>query len=198
MGHLQWQSAVLAYLSFGAVQLAFAYTECLGTELVAQDVWTVAREIDKALQLTHVPLHYGIELANAFFGLERSGALEGAIEDCALGVAVLALNALPQAESRWGTRKSKEIYLLYEELKSKYGHLWNASGFTWNLQTHQSAGYPLILGLQEQSCFGLDLKIYVYETDFASKPVICSQGMFASEVFVHQFLLHSTCRTETR
>ena len=24
-------------------------------------------------------------------------------------------------------------------------------------------------------------KIYVYETDFASKPVICSQGMFASE-----------------
>ena len=28
----------------------------------------------------------------------------GAIEDCALGVAVLALNALPQAELRWGTR----------------------------------------------------------------------------------------------
>ena len=32
----------------------------------------------------------------------------GAIEDCALGVAVLALNALPQAESRWGTRTGTE------------------------------------------------------------------------------------------
>ncbi|CAL1165889.1 unnamed protein product [Cladocopium goreaui] len=175
---------------------AAAYTECGGTELVAQDVWTVAREVDKALQVTHVPPHYGIELSNAFFSLERSGALPGAIEDCALGVAVLALNALPQAELRWGTRKAREYYLLYEELVASYGHMWNMSGFSWNLKTHQSAGYPLILGLREQSCFGLPLKIYVYETDFATKPVLCSQGMFASEVFVHQFLLHSSCRTE--
>lgn len=29
-------------------------------------------------------------------------------------------------------------------------------------------------------------KIFVYETDFASKPVICSQGMFASEVSCQQ------------
>ncbi|CAK9008449.1 Probable glucuronoxylan glucuronosyltransferase F8H (FRA8 homolog) (Protein FRAGILE FIBER 8 homolog) [Durusdinium trenchii] len=173
-----------------------AYTDCLGTELVSGDVWTVAREVDKALQLTHVPPQYGLELSNAFFGLERSGAIPGAIEDCALGMAVLVLNALPQAELRFGTRRAKEYYILYEELLRSYGHLWNASGFKWSLKTHQSAGYPLILGLRPQSCFGLDLKIFVYETDFASKPVICSQGMFASEVFVHQFLLHSSCHTE--
>eukprot|EP00913_Durusdinium_trenchii_P012235 g11488.t1 len=49
----------------------------LGTELVSGDVWTVAREVDKALQLTHVPPQYGLELSNAFFGLERSGAIPG-------------------------------------------------------------------------------------------------------------------------
>ena len=47
---------------------------------------------------------------------------------------------VPLTFSAHEARKSKEIYLLYEELKSKYGHLWNASGFTWNLQTHQSVG----------------------------------------------------------
>eukprot|EP00438_Fugacium_kawagutii_P006636 Skav235735 [mRNA] locus=scaffold1686:133569:139547:- [translate_table: standard] len=81
----------------------------------------------------------------------------GAIEDCALGVAVLLLNA-----------KAREYYLLYEELKANYGHLWNSSGFAWNLKTHQSAGYPLVLGLREQSCFGLPLKLGVMApgTDF--------------------------------
>ncbi|CAJ1376838.1 unnamed protein product [Effrenium voratum] len=174
--------------------LAAGFTDCLGTELVAQDVWTVAREVDKALNLTHVPREYGVELSNAFFALERSGALPGAIEDCALGVATLALNAVPFAELRFGTLQAKEYFLLFEQLQRKYGHLWNAGGFAWNLQTHQSAGYPLILGLKPQSC-ERDLKIYVYDTDFASKPIVCSQGMFASEVFVHQFLLHSSCRT---
>lgn len=52
------------------------------------------------------------------------------------------------------------------------------------------------MGLQKSSCFGFDLKIYVYETEFSATPVICSQGMFADEVFVHKFMLHSSCRTE--
>ncbi|CAL1165881.1 unnamed protein product, partial [Cladocopium goreaui] len=93
-------------------------------------------------------------------------------------------------------RKARQYYLLYRELLGKFGHLRNSSGFTWNLHTHQSAGYPLIMGLQKSSCFGFDLKIYVYETEFSATPVICSQGMFADEVFVHQFMLHSSCRTE--
>ncbi|CAJ1376836.1 unnamed protein product [Effrenium voratum] len=122
------------------------------------------------------------------------GHCQETIEDCALGVATLALNAVPFAELRFGTLQAKEYFLLFEQLQRKYGHLWNAGGFAWNLQTHQSAGYPLILGLKPQSC-ERDLKIYVYDTDFASKPIVCSQGMFASEVFVHQFLLHSSCRT---
>lgn len=29
------------------------------------------------MQLTHVPAHYGLELSNAFFALERNGALPG-------------------------------------------------------------------------------------------------------------------------
>ncbi|CAE7661740.1 GUT1 [Symbiodinium pilosum] len=178
------------------VALAGAQTECLGTAQVGQDVWTVAREVDKALQKTHVPREYGLELANAFFALERSGALPGAIQDCALGVAVLILNALPQAEIRFGTAKAKEYFLMYEELRQRYGHLWNASGFAWNLQTHQSASYPLLLGLNPQGCYDLGVRVYVYDTLFAARPVECSQGMFASEVFVHQFLLHSSCRTE--
>ena len=37
-------------------------------------------------------------------------------------------------------RKAVEYYLLYEELVKTYGHLWNSSGFAWNLQTHQSVG----------------------------------------------------------
>ncbi|CAL1138915.1 unnamed protein product [Cladocopium goreaui] len=75
-----------------------------GTEQIGQDVWTVAREVDQALQLTHVPPNFLTALADSFFGVERTGALGGAIGDCALGVAVLLVNALPFAEARWGTR----------------------------------------------------------------------------------------------
>eukprot|EP00434_Breviolum_minutum_P036115 symbB.v1.2.031987.t1/scaffold3776.1/size50502/2 len=169
---------------------------CLGTDLIGQEVWTVAREVDKALQLTHVPKDYILALANTFFGIERTGALPGAIADCALGVAVLAVNALPQAELRWGTGKARHYYFLYAEIMSLFAQYRNFSGFQWNLDSHQSAGYPLILGLHKPSCFGYDLKIFVYETDFAQKPVMCSQGMFADEVFVHKFLQQSACRTE--
>ncbi|CAE8593604.1 unnamed protein product, partial [Polarella glacialis] len=173
-----------------------APTDCEGTALVAQDVWTLARELDKVIQITHIPRHYGVELANAFFALERSGALEGAIQDCALGVAVLAVHALPHSEVRFGTAVAKEHFIFYDQLVRQYGHLWNASGFKWNLDSHQSASYPLLLGLKPQSCFGTGVKVFVYETEFAQKPIVCSQGMFASEVFVHRWFMHSECRTE--
>eukprot|EP00933_Yihiella_yeosuensis_P015901 TRINITY_DN13730_c0_g1_i3.p1 TRINITY_DN13730_c0_g1~~TRINITY_DN13730_c0_g1_i3.p1 ORF type:complete len:538 (-),score=61.42 TRINITY_DN13730_c0_g1_i3:194-1807(-) len=184
------------FLLAAVVPCQQAPTDCLGTALVAQDVWTLAREIDKAIQVTHIPRSYSEDLANAFFALERSGALPDAIKDCALGVAVLAVHTLPHSELRFGTAVAKKHYLLYEQLVKDYRHLWNASGFSWNLDTHQSASYPLLLGLRPQSCFGLGIKVFVYDTEFAQRPIGCSQGMFASEVFVHRFLLHSECRTE--
>eukprot|EP00746_Dinoflagellata_sp_MGD_P039729 gnl/MRDRNA2_/MRDRNA2_195943_c0_seq1.p1 gnl/MRDRNA2_/MRDRNA2_195943_c0~~gnl/MRDRNA2_/MRDRNA2_195943_c0_seq1.p1 ORF type:complete len:528 (+),score=70.77 gnl/MRDRNA2_/MRDRNA2_195943_c0_seq1:167-1585(+) len=142
-------------------------------------------------------------LSGAFLSLQASTeVLNEAIEDCALGVATLAIHSVPEVEKRFGVRQANSSYMLFEKLADQYGHLnvgYHPRGGDerpWGLQTHQSAGYPLLLGLKPLSCYGFNIKVYVYETDFAVRPLGCSQGMFASEVFVHRFFVHSTCRTE--
>lgn len=179
-----------------AVPAHLPHTRCAGTGLISQDVWTLAREVDRAIQVTHVPREFAASLSAAFFAVMRSEALEEAIEDCALGMAVLAIHALPEAELRFGMAAAHHYYMLYAQLVRDYGHLRNSAGFSWSLESHQSASYPMLLGLQPQTCSGLDLKIYVYDTPFAQHALGCSQGMFASEVFVHRFLMHSDCRTQ--
>jgi len=93
-----------------------------------------------------------------------------------------------------GLQRQKKYFLLYDKLVQE--HKQNSSELTWNLETHQSYSYPMLLGVQPQTCFGTGLKIFVYDTDFAVRPIACSQGMFASEVFVHKYLQHSSCATE--
>jgi len=171
-------------------------TACVGRGVIAQDVWTLAREIDKATQVTHVPKLYGQAIADSFFQVMQADALEDGIADCALGMATLIVHSLPEAEMQMGLATAREYYMLFESLVQNYGHLWNDGGFTWGLESQQSAGYPLLLGLKPQSCFGMNLKVFVYETDLAKRVLSCSQGMFASEVFVHRWLMHSECRTE--
>ena len=56
------------------------------------------------------------------------------------------------------------------------------------LASASKASYPLLLGLNPQGCYDLGVRVYVYDTLFAARPVECSQGMFASEVFVPRIL----------
>jgi len=177
--------------------------DCLGTRAVARDVWQLAREVDSMVQVAHIPREVTSVLFDAFVAIVTSGQLTEVLADCAPGLAVLIAHSLPEAERRFGLGFAREHYLGYKqilrELPPGLAHTNSAGGTSavWSgLETHQSAGYPLLLGLRTLSCGVPGLRIFVHETEFAVRPLACSQGMFASEVFVHRFLLHSDCRTQ--
>lgn len=172
------------------------HAACSGNDAISQDVWTLVREIDRGLKITHVPGDFFVQVAGAFFHIVESNAVDEVVNDCALGFACMIIQALPAIEMRLGLAAATDYYILYQKLVHTYGSLRNLHGFSWGLESHQSASYPLLLGFEPQKCSGSTLKVFMYETEFATRVLRCSQGMFASEVFVHRYLLHSECRTE--
>eukprot|EP00927_Polykrikos_kofoidii_P048240 TRINITY_DN4245_c0_g1_i1.p1 TRINITY_DN4245_c0_g1~~TRINITY_DN4245_c0_g1_i1.p1 ORF type:complete len:607 (+),score=83.92 TRINITY_DN4245_c0_g1_i1:92-1912(+) len=191
-------AAVAVATATGAIGAVSAEGSCVGTEHISASVWTMARQVDRIVQISHVPREYTEELYRAFTGILQSGLIEEASKDCPLGMAVLVIHSLTALENRYGLASATEHYQLYDRLLRAGGYSGgNVNTETsWQPETHQSAAFPLLLGLRPARCFGLNLKIFVYDTPFAARPLICSQGMFASEVFVHRYLLNSECRTE--
>eukprot|EP00397_Hematodinium_sp_SG-2012_P032103 GEMP01034149.1.p2 GENE.GEMP01034149.1~~GEMP01034149.1.p2 ORF type:complete len:265 (+),score=39.97 GEMP01034149.1:54-848(+) len=170
--------------------VAFAlYLECDGP---SQEIWTLVRELSILGQIAHVPKEPIQHITSLWYTLPHSN-LDAVYKDCLWGAQMMTLFALPALEEARGHEFARLQYMKYRNASERFAHL---SQDGWKLETHQSSRYDFIfhLGVEGQyKCEGFT--IFIFDTIPASEPIRCSQGMFASEVFLHRWLLNSECRT---
>jgi len=106
----------------------------------------------------------------------------------------MAQFAIPYVEERYGFERARHEFAKVLELKERFKDYDRAP---WNVETHQSQSYPFLfrLGMKgKHPCSGF--KIHIFTVDEGNQPIRCSQGMFASEVFFHRWVMHSDCATD--
>ena len=118
------------------------------------------------------------------------------MQDCAFGVAQMFIMVVPIIEKWYGREEALKYHHIFNRIRGMFDHGLIEEGHKWSLTTPQSGSYSMLFGTHPRSCFGSDLKVYVYpENQGSNRPFKCSQGMFATEVFVHKFFEFSECRT---
>jgi len=125
------------------------------------------------------------------------GIEQAALDECLWGVITVYLNALPAVEYEEGLEAAQAVFLQASTWLEGAQSLTHISNWTIPL-TPLRSNYPVILGVKPSNdrCFGLPLRIFVYDTDtFSRGALFCSAGQWGVEVLFHMYLLRSDCRT---
>eukprot|EP00403_Amphidinium_massartii_P005942 CAMPEP_0178372004 /NCGR_PEP_ID=MMETSP0689_2-20121128/1121_1 /TAXON_ID=160604 /ORGANISM="Amphidinium massartii, Strain CS-259" /LENGTH=592 /DNA_ID=CAMNT_0019991897 /DNA_START=60 /DNA_END=1835 /DNA_ORIENTATION=+ len=181
-----------------------AATTCTGKSgFVDADTWQQVKEVQhvdtvgRTIGASVDARSEQLELFAGIFEQQVLADLEGAVQDCILGVVSLILLGLPHLELWRGSQRAVEYLDLAGELMLQardelaHGH--------WPLDPDQYFALRQLLKDPETDCGGSSLKIYVYNTTGNLTPnrLRTGFGMMAAATHIHTYLRRSVCRTDS-
>jgi len=117
---------------------------------------------------------------------------------CPISTLHIALNSVLAVDTDYGTETARgfwtNILSMFDKVKARpeVDEMMKDELATDTIRT-----YPLLLDLEQQHCYGVNLKIFVYDfPDLTQAPLSCAHGQWGTEVLFHKFLSQATCRTK--